>query len=505
MSILSVDVGSSRCKAAIVNAGGGLLAVRAAGYPTHHPRPGFAELDSETLVGVIGSLCRELCAQITEPAEAVCFSSHGETFLPVDRHGRPLCPAILNTDTRAIAEAEWCEQQLGRQKLFSLTGQICHAMYPVPKLLWLRRNAQEVFNAARRFLGVTDYLLFRLGLEPLIDYSHAARFFALDLRARAWSPDVLELVKLAPSSLSTPVQAGTIAGRLKGSAAAFLGVPEGVPVVVGGHDQVISALGMGVTNPREAAGSLGTYECVLVVSDEPHLNEAAQHASLNSYPHAIAGKYVTIAYFPAGIMMNWFHQLVYGTSEIESGAHLYSLEEEAPETPTGLLVTPHLIGSCNPEFDSSAKGAIAGLTPDSNRGHLYRGILEGIASEFALMTECLESAGCAFDRIHISGGGAKSRLGVALRAAFANKPLHVMQTEEAVCLGGAILASVAAGIHADISTATAAMVREPKRICPDPLLREQYCKQLQDYRTFRSTQIQRHPQHAQHQHTGEPH
>lgn len=492
MSILSIDVGSSRCKAALVGARGEMLARRATGYAPQHPRPEQAELDPEILFQVVTSLSRAVSRHATDPVQAICFSSHGETFVPVGGDGRALRPAILNSDMRATAEAVWCEHQCGREHLFSLTGHISHPMYPVPKLLWLHNHEPEIFTAAARFLGVTDYLLFRLGLEPLIDYSHAARFMALDVHTRAWSGEVLHLAGIAQHKLSTPVQAGTIAGRLNREAAASLGVPESTPVILGGHDQVIGAVGMGVIAAGRAAGSLGTWECILVASDEPQLNPAALAASLNSYPHAVPGRYVTIAYFPAGIMLSWLHELLFASSSEEDHEHWLALEKAAPANPTGLLITPHLIGSCNPEFDSAATAAISGLTPAATRAHLFKGILEGIACELALINECLESAGCTFDHINVSGGGARSPLGIQLRAALTGRRLHIMQSDESVCLGGAMLAAVALGLYSDLAVAAQAMVHEKDCISPDPLLAAQYRPQFARYRSFRSTLVHPH-------------
>ena len=84
-----------------------------------------------------------------------------------------------------------------------------------------------------------------------------------DVRHHTWAKQVLELAQVSADRLPIPVQAGTIAGVLASDAALQLGVPTGTSVVVGGHDQEIGAIGMGVIGPGRAAGSLGTYECIL--------------------------------------------------------------------------------------------------------------------------------------------------------------------------------------------------------------------------------------------------
>jgi xylulokinase len=308
---------------------------------------------------------------------------------------------------------------------------------------------------------------------------------------------VLDIAEIRQDTLPIPVQAGTLAGRLNSSAAASLGVTAGTPVVVGGHDQVVGAVGLGVISAGRAAGSLGTYECIVAASDHLLLSEAALNSSLNSYPHAVPGKFVTIAYFPAGIMLQWMKNLFYGAQNEDDGSCFVELESEAPADPTSLLITPHLIGSCNPEFDSEASGVISGLRLDSTRPHLYKGILEGIASEFAIITECLENAGSTFAHINVSGGGTRSPFGVRLRAALTNKTLHIMDCQESVCLGGAMLASVAVGVHQNLDVAAQAMVQEKQSVRADPLLAGQYDRQFRDYCQLRSALVHRHKQETQ--------
>ena len=495
MSFLSIDVGSSRCKAAIFSSSGEMQAIRSAAYAPHCPRPGFAELKASTFLDVVMALANELaCIPQSEAIQAVCFSSHGETVIPVSAAGQALGPAILNMDVRATREAAWMEDEIGRRQFFMLTGHTSHAMYSIPKLVWLRTHAPEVFHAAGSFQSVTSFLLLQLGLPPLVDYSHASRFMAFDVNHRTWSTDLLDLAHLSPQALPLPVQAGTVAGRLDSTAAARLGVAAGTPVVVGGHDQVIGAVGLGVIQAGRAAGSLGTYECVTVACDRLLLNDAALDSSLNSYPSAVPGQFVTIAYFPGGIMMQWLANLLHEPGNGEEEYHFGDLESAAPAGPTGLLITPHLIGSCNPEFDAQARGTISGLTFDSTRSHLYKGILEGIAAELAIVTECLENAGCAFSDINVFGGGVRSSLGLRLRAAFTHKRLHIMSCQDSVCLGGAMLASVAVGVHPDLKSAAKAMVREQECVSDDPLLAEQYREQCTSYRQLRSLLVHRHNQ-----------
>lgn len=495
MSFLSIDLGSSRCKAVVFSAEGKVVAQQAAAYSPEFPEPSFAEMAPEKFFQAVCNLSRAVARDASrDPIRALCLSSHGETFIPAGPSGEALGSAILNMDNRAALEAAWLEKSLGRRRLFEITGLVVHPMYPVPKILWLRKHRPELFRDRPRFLSVTDYILARLGFQACIDYSLASRFLAFDVRQRHWSAEILRAAELDADQLPTPVLAGTVAGKLGAKAADQLGVPSGALVVIGGHDQPCAALGVGAIEKGRVSDSMGTYECLLAVADEPSIGEDSLRASLNSSCHVVANKFAVLAYFPSGIMVQWFCDLLRSFRAAQGDAQgaateeqIYAaLESSAPSEPTGLCITPHLIGTCNPDFNPRARAAMYGLDAGTDPSQIYRGILEGIACEFAQIADPISEAAGAFQDVYVTGGGCRSRLGLQLRAALGNRRLHVMQCQEAVCLGGAILAAVAAGEYSDVAEAVKQLVRESAVAEPDAGLAAKYAHQMKRYRMLYS-------------------
>lgn len=473
MSLLAIDIGSSRCKGVLFSITGETLAQCTHSYAPEFPQPSFAEMDPETFLDAVTTVSRSIGnAHERDAIEAVCLSSHGETLIPVNSAGAPLRSAILNIDTRAVEEAAWCEQQIGRKHLFELTGHTSHTMYPVPKLLWLQRHEPELFQTGSRFLSVISYIFTRLGFPPYIDYSLASRFMAFDIHNRCWSSEIVSLLNMTENSFPIPVPAGTIAGKLSLEAAHNLGLSAETLMIVGGHDQACGSVGVGIIRAGTVFDSMGTYESIAATSNEPQISDAALSYSLNTYCHVIPDKFVTLAYFPAGIMLQWFSDLLQpidadGASGRSEEMHFAELEMLAPEQPSGLLIVSHLIGTCNPDFNPDSRGAILGLTAGSHRGHIYKGILEGIACELATMTDIFERTLGPFTDIYATGGGTGSLLGMRLRAAMTQCRFHLMSCRESVCLGGAILAGVAIGYYPTICEAVRQMVREEEIFEPD--------------------------------------
>jgi xylulokinase len=491
MSLLAVDMGTSSCKAVAFSEDGLTLAQKTHSYSPESPYPSWIEMSPEKFWRALLAVTRAIAAGVTsDPVEVLAISSHGETFVPVDSHQCAIGPAILNADNRAVAEANRLAEAIGRVRLFEITGLAVHSMYPLAKMLWLRVHQPDVFSSTACFLTLPGYLLARLGLPPYVDYSLASRFLAFDIRKRTWSAEILSACKLCPEQFPTPVPAGTIAGKLAADIAGDLGLRAGTSVVVGGHDQPCAALGSGVLDAGRVSASFGTYECLVAASEAPALTEKALAANLNSYCHVVPDRYVTLAYFPSGIMIEWFLRLIHSAGELREssvGELCATLEAHAPQGPTGLCITPHLLGTSNPDFDPNATGVIAGIRPTTSRSDLYKGILEGIACEFANMAELLQQAAGAYSGIYISGGGGRSRLGLKLRAALAGRELHLMRCPEAVCLGTAILAGIAVGKYSSFAQAVEQVVRVSETIGSDAATAQSYQAQMLQYRVLYSS------------------
>src|ERR1051326_8271142 len=479
-------MGSSSCKEVAFSVDGRVLSYKTHAYRSESPHPGWAEMQPEKFWDAFRSVVRAVVTEAEEPVEVLAISSHGETFIPVDSQGRAVANAILNLDQRAVSETRWLAEHIGRERIFQITGLPVHTMYPLPKVLWLRQNQREVFESTSCFLALPTYLLSRLGLPRYVDYSLASRFFTFDIHKQRWSDELLSICGLDSKQFPATVPAGTIAGELSPSVASDLGLPPRTKVAVGGHDQPCGALGCGVIKAGRVSASLGTYECLVAASETPAVNDETLAANLNSYCHVVPNRFVNLVFFPAGVMLEWFAGLLH--SGKRTSADLFAeLEESVAPGPTGILVTPHLPGTCNPDFDPHASGVIAGIRPGSSASHLYKAMLEGIACEFAAMTELLQKAVGPFSDVYVTGGGTRSRLGLNLRAGLANVSLHLMQSDEAVCLGTAMLAGVGSGKYRSFDEAVQQLVVTRKTIDPTPGCTASYRQQLDQYRLLYSS------------------
>lgn len=487
MSYLGLDIGTTGCKAAVFSAEGRLLALAYREYPLLAPEPGWAELDS-------ARVCRDCCSAIQEaaaaaggdPVRALSISCQGEAFTPVGADGQFLGNAMVSSDARALAQVESFSREFGAPRLYELTGHTPHPMFTIFKLLWLRQERPDVFAQARRFLCFEDLFQQHLGLEPTMSWPLAGRTMLWNVRTHQWDAAILEAIGLEPARLAGTASSGSVVGTLSDQVAAELGLPPGVLVVAGGHDQPCGALGAGVAEPGVAMFASGTVECICPAFDEPRFDEPLFRANLCTYDYTLPGMYTTVLFsLTGGNLLRWFRDQ-WGQAEVaeaaRTGGDPYDLLIQAMATePSGLLVLPYFTPSGTPYFDAHVPAAILGLRLATTRGEVLRALIESVAMEMRLNLEVLAESGLAVRQLRAIGGGAKNPRLVQLKADVLDRPITTLAVSEAACLGAALLACAA-----DTATEPRELLRtwvQPgPAVEPEPARAARYREQFAAYR-----------------------
>jgi xylulokinase len=280
---LGVDVGTSSVKAVIVDERDAIVAQASAPLTVNRPQPLFSEQDPEAWWQASVDAIRALQRSLRQQVRAIGLSGqmHGATLL--DREDRPLRPAILWNDGRAVAECLELERLQPRAR--SITGNPVMPGFTAPKLLWVRRHEPNIFRRTASVLLPKDYVRLRATGEKFSDMSDAAGTSWLDVAARDWSDELLGATGLDRSHMPTLVEGTAPSAKVQQKVADELGVP---PVVVagGGGDNAASAVGMGVIEAGQAFLSLGTSGVLFVATDQFRPNpDKAAHAFCHCLPN----------------------------------------------------------------------------------------------------------------------------------------------------------------------------------------------------------------------------
>jgi FGGY-family pentulose kinase len=140
-------------------------------------------------------------------------------------------------------------------------------------------------------------------------------------------------------------------------------------------------------------------------------------------------------------------------------------------------VLPYFHGNRSPRANPALRGVIAGLRLDGSADELaltYLATIQGLACGTRHILEAMNQAGYRIETILACGGGTKNPLFIQAHADATGLPVALPREPEAVLLGSAILAAVAAGRYANVPAAMAAMSAAETVIRPDPALRDFY-------------------------------
>ena len=452
--IAGLDVGTTGCKITVFTADGEKLGREYRDYPVRRDADA-QEIDANALAKSVRECVGAAKARFGQ-IEALGVTSFGEAFVLTDSEGSPLRPILLCTDARGAEECRAFCERFGADRAAKIAGVKPSESYSFPKLMWIKTHEPDTYARARHVMLVEDYVIYLLTGRRVIDYSLAARTAAFDIRRLCWSDEILSAAGLDAAMFSKPAPTGAVAGV----------DADGMKVVAGGHDQVACAVGAGVFDAGVAAEGAGTVECITPVFAK--VPDAAELLNDNYCAVPYFGKFVSYAYsYTGGELLRWCRDALCRRdhAELQSGAY---------DSPTGLLVLPHFAGAATPYMDSGSRGAIIGLSLATTDRDIYLACMESVAYEMRLNMNRLAASGIKFDRLVATGGGAKSRLWMQMKADVLGLPFETLETEDAGTTGCAMLAGVAAGIFADIPAAAKALVKKTKTFEPNAEMHARY-------------------------------
>ncbi len=448
---LGIDLGTGSCKAVVVDEEARVLGFGSRDYPAGEVGKRWQEQDPEVLLQAAKGSAREAVqASGVDPHGCQGLSLGGalHSVMALDEDGRPLTGVITWADGRAMGQALRVRQQSLSERLYEETGCPAHAMYPLYKIMWLREQRKEIFSCSRRFLSAKEYVLWRMTGELLVDFSIAAGSGLLDVRSRMWSPVCLDLAGIGEGQLSQLCSPLTVLRGLRPEAAREMGLPEGVPAILGSSDAVNSSLGAGAVLQGQATCMVGTSGALRVLSPRPVLDPKGR-----TWCYAIdeANWLVGGAINNGGVALSWLKDCL--NQAIRSlGGHgalsfdqVLELASQAGPGAGGVLCLPFFAGERSPNWNLNARAAFLGMTLEHGLPHLARSLVESIGFRFRSIREALEETGIQVEEIMASGGFTRSEFWLQVMADVLEAPLRVPEWGETSALGAAMWAMWAAG------------------------------------------------------------
>ncbi|WP_068112777.1 FGGY-family carbohydrate kinase [Tropicimonas marinistellae] len=493
---MGIDVGTGSARAGVFDSAGTLLGTDKRDITLFQEPGSIVEQSSDEIWAAVCSASKgAIAAAGVDPAairgvgfDATCslvVLGEGGAPLAVGPSDEPSRNIIVWMDHRSVAQAERINA-MGHRVLDYVGGRISPEM-ETPKLLWLKENRPNTFDAAWRFFDLTDFLTWKsTGSEARSICTVTCKWTYMGHEA-AWDESYFREIGLGTFADEGFIRIGTevvepgtpLGGGLTEAAAADLGLVAGTKVGAGLIDA--HAGGIGTVGAEGAGGPeanlafvFGTSSCTMTTTRDPvfvpgvwgpyyssmvpgtWLNEGGQSAAgaaiAQLLTHHPATAEASDAAKAAGKSLpDWLAERATDAGKSAAGAARLA---------DGVHVVPEFLGNRAPHADPHTRAVIAGLGMDSDVDSLVRLYIAGICGLGYGLRQIIDTQaenGAHIKTIVISGGAGRSDLVRQLLADTTGVPVAAPKTEEPVLLGSAILGAVAAGGFSDMPAAMAAM------------------------------------------------
>ena len=446
--LLAIDQGTTGSTALLLDRQLQVLATHNVEFPNHFPRPGWVEHDVEEIWTSVGQAVQGALAKAGIEAGAIAgigITNQRETSLFWDRAtGQPIHRALVWQDRRTTDRCVQLKEQGREPWVHQRTGLVLDPYFSGTKAAWLLDHVEGARARAARgelcFGTIDSYLCWRLTGAHVTDPSNASRTLLYDLHTLDWSDELCELLRVPRAALPRVGQSSEIYGRTCG--VGFL--PDGIPVAGLIGDQQGALFGQACFEPGMAKSTYGTGAFVLLNTGSKLVMSDA--GMLTTVGWTLAGE-TTYALegsaFIAGAAVQWLRDQL---GFFESAAEIEALAATVPDS-GGVVFVPALVGLGAPHWRPEARGILCGLTRGTNRAHIARAALEGIAHQVGDILEAMVSdLGAPLAELRVDGGAARNDLLMQLQADLLGSTCVRPTVLETTALGSAFLAGLATGV-----------------------------------------------------------
>ncbi len=441
-NLLVIDVGTTGLRAAIVDDRLQLRAMEYRPFAPTTPAPGLVEFDAVQMADKVLDAARSALAQTDEPVVAVGITNQRASTIVWDRStGQPVGPGIGWQDLRTIGDCIMARAEHG------------WALAPnqsVTKLAWTLANSRDANGdgLAGRDLcfGTVDSWVAWTLSEGAIHVSDQTNASAATSALRLvdgsdWNDAVLDAFSIPRSILPEVVDSVGVCGR----ATALPGAPP-IAGILG--DQQASLVGQSCVVAGRAKVTFGTGGMLDLCTDAG-TPVAADRTAAGTFPLPLWSRDGVLTWGVEGIMLSAGTNIEWLRDDlgiIETSADSHDVAQGCADS-DGVVYVPALLGLGTPHWDYGARGTLLGITRGTERSHVVRAVLEGIAHRGAdLIDAAIADTGVEITAVRIDGGMSENPTFVQAFADAAGRPIEVSPIAESTTIGAAFMAGLGVGV-----------------------------------------------------------
>lgn len=460
---IGVDMGTSGIKAIVMQSSGKIIGT---GYAENNeliiPHNLWAEQNPKHWWELFKKAVRQAVeeSQAGDKVVSMAVAGHMLGNVMLDKEGNTIENCMIWLDQRAVGELEELKDIVGEETLLYMTANIGLTSLWAPKLMWIRKHRPDIFEKTRHVLFPKDYINYLLTGNMCMEVSDCSGSALMNVERRRWAKELFELCQIPSEWVSDKIlESEDCVGYLRDDAARELGLPSGIKVAAGAGDQSACGIGSGAVKEGIVSATIGTSGVVFAATDT--VIPDSQAAAAMGYCHAVRNKWCKFGCtLGAGGSFKWARDTFFSREKQKyekEGKNVYdvmtAMAEKTPVGAQGLLFLPYMNGERTPHPDPFAKGVFFGLSYQHDLSMIFRAVMEGVTMSLRDTVELLRKAHIRVEKVHASGGGAKSALWRQMQADMFDAELVVNNVEETGCVGAAILAGLCAGVYSSADEA----------------------------------------------------
>jgi glycerol kinase len=452
--VIALDQGTTSSRAILFDHSGSIVGVAQREFEQIFPQAGWVEHNANEIWESQLAVARQVLSESGSTAAdiaALGITNQRETTVIWDRKtGQPIHNAIVWQDRRTAPYCDSLREAGHTDVVQQKTGLIIDAYFCATKIRWLLDNVDgaraRAENGELAFGTIDSWLIWNLtaGKVHATDVTNASRTMLLNIANCQWDDDLLSLFEVPRSVMPEVLPSSHIYGETE---------PDllEAPIKIGGAagDQQSALFGQNCTRDGMAKNTYGTGCFMLMnVGNQPQpsknrLLSTIACSATDQPDYALEG-----SVFIGGATVQWLRD---GLGIIESSSDVEALAGTVEDS-DGVYLVPAFAGLGAPHWDSYARGTIIGITRGTNRGHIARAALEGIAFQVADVLDAMkQDAGSPIEELRVDGGACVNDLLMQFQSDIMQVPVIRPKVIETTALGAAFLAGLAVGYWSDVA------------------------------------------------------
>ncbi len=461
--ILTIDLGTTNIKAGVYNPD--MKEISICSFKVKYlNQNGFVEFNPRDY----WKLCKKGIDSVINKSKinpknviSISITGQAESFVLLDDNLESLRNGISWMDNRSKQECEILKKNFKREEGYNITGQPdILTTWPITKILWIKRNEEEIFKKVYKILLLKDFILFKLTGKFFAEYTVYNFSYYLDIIKKEYWNDILDFVGIKREQLPEFIEPGEDAGTVTEEIIKEFNFSHDISVNVGALDHFAGMIGTGNIKEGIVSETTGTILAIATMVNYPMMNKYHFPCHYN----AIKDTYVLLPTGEGGgICLEWFKKIFSYHKDFE---YLNKEIEKKIYLKNEITFLPYITGVSAPEYNPNALGVFYGIKIYHDKIDFARAIMEGITYLLKKNIEIFNRLDINVNNIISLGGGAKSEVWNQIKADITGKDILIPEYEEASSLGAAILAGVKCGFYKSIDEAVEKCVRIKKSYNP---------------------------------------